>query len=143
MKHTFMVLVLAAIVGTTAITSATAAEPSATTPAAAPSQSPLLMPLTGKDAGALPPGHPPAIPADTKLTRSGKVLQVLDSPTYTYLQVTADKGPLWLAAYKTTVTKGATVKYSEGVAMPKFHSKSLDRTFDMIVFVDTLVLVKK
>jgi hypothetical protein len=91
---------------------------------------------------ALPPSHPADFPADTQLANSGKVLEVLDSDMYTYLQVTTEKGPLWLAAYKIAVTKGATVKYSSGVLMSKFYSKSLNRTFDLIVFVDRLELAK-
>lgn len=57
---------------------------------------------------------------------------------YTYLQVTGDKGPLWLAVFKADIKKGDAVKYSSSVEMSKFHSKSLDRTFDTIIFVDSL-----
>jgi hypothetical protein len=135
-KYIFTLLALVSIANTAvaASTGSDAAKPAAASPHGG-------MP-TGKAGAALPPGHP-AIPADTKLANSGKVLEVIDSPMYTYLQVTSDKGPLWLAAYKTDVTKGATVKYSGGIAMPKFHSKSLNRTFDMVVFVDSLEQVKK
>lgn len=90
---------------------------------------------------ALPAGHVPVAtaPADIPLTRKGKVLDTLDSPTYTYLQVTGDKAPVWLAAYKVNIAKGAIVNYSDGAVMNNFHSKSLNRTFDMIVFVDRIV----
>ncbi len=106
--------------------------------------------------GAMPPGHPAlddikpeikpthAMPPDTKLINgSGKVLEVINSPTYTYLQVTGDKGPLWLVSYKIDVTKGEMVSYSDGMEMPKFHSKSLDRTFEMVYFVKSLQPAKK
>ena len=69
----------------------------------------------------MPPGHSREIPADTQLVNKGTVLEVIDTDTYTYLQVTTEKGPLWLAAYKTKVAKGATVKYSNGVAMSGFY----------------------
>jgi len=95
-----------------------------------------------KPGAGLPPGHPSTAPADIELANSGKVLEVIDSDMYTYLRVTSEKGPIWLAAYKTTVAKGATVKYSSGVAMSKFYSKALNRTFDLIVFVDRLELAK-
>lgn len=98
---------------------------------------------TAKPDAAMPPGHPTAIPADTKLVNSGKVLEVIDSSMYTYLRVTSDKGPLWLAVFKTDIVKGATVRYSSGVAMSKFYSKSLDRTFDTIIFVDSIAPKKK
>ncbi len=98
--------------------------------------------MTTTPGAALPPGHPQPIPADVELSNSGKVLDVLDSDMYTYVQVNSEKGPVWLAAYKTTIRKGATVKYSSGVAMSKFYSKALNRTFDLIVFVDRLEEVK-
>lgn len=81
---------------------------------------------------AMPAGHMAIIPASTQLTRKGTVLEVIDSPMYTYLKVTGDKTPVWLAAYKADI-----VNYSDGVAMNNFHSKSLNRTFDVIVFVDS------
>jgi hypothetical protein len=90
---------------------------------------------------ALPSAQPAVIADNAKVANIGKVLEVIDSPMYTYLKVTSDTGTLWLAAYKTDITKGATVKYSNGVAMHKFYSKALNRTFDMIVFVDSLELV--
>ena len=98
------------------------------------------MPLGGK--GAMPADHPAAIPADTNLINSAKVLEVIDSPTYIYLKVNSEKGPVWLAAYRTKVTKGATVKFSDGMAMQKFYSKTLNRTFDTIIFVDSLKVEK-
>ncbi len=91
---------------------------------------------------ALPLGHPNTIPADIQLVNTGKVLEVLDTDVYTFLQVTTEKDPLWLAAHKVEITKGATVKYSTGVVMSRFHSKALKRTFDLIVFVDSLEQVK-
>jgi hypothetical protein len=87
---------------------------------------------------ALPPGHVPvaAAQADIPLTRKGKVLEVVDSPMYTYLRVSGDKEPVWLAAYKNNIAKGAAVNYSDGVVMSNFHSKTLNRTFEAIMFVD-------
>lgn len=62
-----------------------------------------------------------------EVKNSGKVLEVLDSDMCTYVQVTSEKGVLWLAAYKTGVTKGATVRYSGGIGMPIFFSKAFNR----------------
>jgi hypothetical protein len=98
-----------------------------------------MLTMTGTG---MPPGHSREIPADTQLVNNGTVLEVIDTDTYTYLQVTTEKGPLWLAVYKTKVAKGATVKYSNGVAMSGFYSKSLNRNFDVIVFVDTIEQMK-
>lgn len=100
---------------------------------------------TAKPALNLPAGHVSitAAPDAIQLTRKGKVLEVIDSPMYTYVRVTGDKDPLWLAAYKTGIAKDDVVNYSDGVAMSNFHSKSLNRTFDTIVFVDRIVPEKK
>jgi hypothetical protein len=100
--------------------------------------------MSTKPGAAMPPGHggSGSIPASTELVNSGKVLDVLDTDMYTYLQVTSEKGPMWIAVYKTEVAKGANVKFSNGVMMSKFTSKSLNRTFDQIVFIDTLKVVK-
>lgn len=136
---TIFTLLLVAIAGTAVAASPQDSDTAKPTAAA----SPHAAAPAGKTDAAMPPGHPTAIPADTKLVNSGKVLEVIDSPMYTYLQVTSDKGPLWLAVFKTDIIKGATVRYSSGVAMSKFYSKSLDRTFDTIIFVDSIAPKKK
>lgn len=136
---TIFTLLLVAIAGT-----AVAASPrDSDTAMPAAAASPHAAAPTGEADAAMPPGHPPAIPADTNLVNSGKVLEVIDSPMYTYLQVTSGKGPLWLAVFRTDIVKGAAVRYSSGVAMPRFYSKSLDRTFDTIIFVDSIAPEKK
>ena len=91
------------------------------------------------------PQQPAAAPAaaSQQLPNKGKVLEVIDTSMYTYLQVSGDKSPVWLAASKLKVAKGDTVGYSNGAAMSNFHSKSLNRTFDSILFVDKAVVLKK
>ncbi|MGA9666531.1 MAG: hypothetical protein WBQ69_08810 [Gallionella sp.] len=73
----------------------------------------------------------------------GKVLETMDASIYTYMQVTSDSGPLWIAASKTKVAKGETISYPDGAMMTNFNSKSLNRTFDKILFVDKISVVKK
>ena len=81
--------------------------------------------------------------AASQYPNSGKVLEVIDTAMYTYLQVTGDNGPVWIAASKTSIAKGATVSYSNGPVMSNFHSKTLNRTFDSIIFVDKVVPATK
>lgn len=131
MKIIFTLLALAALAGTAVAASqqdAGAAKPTAASPHAA-----------------MPAGHMPITAASVtiQLTRKGKVLEVIDSPMYTYVHVTGDKSQIWLAAYKTDIAKDDIVNYSDGVAMSNFYSKSLNRTFDTIVFVDQVVPEKK
>ena len=73
----------------------------------------------------------------------GKVLETMDASIYTYIQVSSDKGPVWIAASKTKVAKGETISYPDGAVMTNFNSKSLNRTFDKIIFVDKITVVKK
>ena len=87
------------------------------------------------------PARQPA--AASQFINKGKVLDVIDASIYTYIQVTADKAPVWLAASKTTVAKGANIRYPNGAVMNNFYSKSLNRTFDTIIFLDKIEVVKK
>lgn len=77
------------------------------------------------------------------VTQSGKVLSTINVPTYTYVEVLQGKNKLWLAALTTSVKKGDTVRFDEGMTMDNFHSKGLNRTFPKIVFVNKLVVDKK
>lgn len=70
---------------------------------------------------------------------SGKVLETMDSGGYTYLQVDTGKAQQWVAIPQTKVKVGDDVSYHDGMAMPNFTSKSLNRTFDSIVFSAGLV----
>lgn len=81
--------------------------------------------------------------AATQYANKGKVLEVIDSnPMYTYMQVSTDKGPLWLAASKTKVAKGQTIGFGGGAVMTNFYSKGLNRTFDTIIFLDRVEVLK-
>ena len=137
MNKLFLLMALVSVSGIAVAATGDSRAPAITEPATSPHGGMLTKPGAG-----LPSGHPGSIPADTNLVNSGKVLEVLDTDMYTYLQVTSEKGPLWLSVYKTNVSKGATVKYSNGIAMSQFYSKALKRTFDIIVFVDAIEQVR-
>jgi len=68
----------------------------------------------------------------------GKVVDAMDVADYTYVQFAHGKEKFWLATSKTKVKKGDSVSFSDPQTMQKFHSKSLNRTFDQIYFVTTL-----
>ena len=42
----------------------------------------------------------------------------------------------WVATSKTEVKAGDVLYYDEALQMTNFHSKELDRTFDVIYFVN-------
>jgi hypothetical protein len=79
----------------------------------------------------------------SQYANTGKVLETMDASIYTYVQVTGANGPVWIAASKTPVTKGSTISYPDGAVMTNFTSKSMNRTFDKIIFVDKIKVEKK
>lgn len=115
----------------------------------------------------LPPGHPSVAPqaaapqtvtgipvggdphAGLKLKEmaagtghKGKVLQTMDAGSYIYVEVEEKGKKLWVAAIRVKVAKGDTVEFPDSPPMEKFHSKTLNRTFDKILFVESLRVVK-
>ena len=89
-------------------------------------------------AGAAPGGDPHAglkpqeIPAGAG--HKGKVLQTMDSGGYTYLEVEENGQKLWVAVMETKLKVGDTVEFPDSQPMVNFQSKSLNRTFDKIIF---------
>ncbi len=81
--------------------------------------------------------------ADDQMPRKGKVLNSMDASIYTYIEVDEKGKKVWLAAPTVAVKKGDTIRFSDGAVMSNFHSKSLNRTFESIVFVGKAEVVKK
>lgn len=65
---------------------------------------------------------------------SGKVVETMDSGGYTYALLDKDGKQTWVAVPKTKVEKGANMSFQPGVEMENFTSKTLNRTFDKIIF---------
>jgi len=105
----------------------------------------LALVAVAGTAGAAPQSDTAVIhlAAASQFPNKGKVLEVIDTSMYTYLQVATDKGAIWLAASKTSVAKGATIGYPDGAVMTNFYSKSLNRTFETIIFLDKVEVLKK
>ncbi len=70
----------------------------------------------------------------TGLTVKGKVLDTINAGAYTYLQVQAAQGPVWIAIPQAKVEKGQEVTVQNGMEMKNFKSKILKRTFASIIF---------
>ena len=118
-----------------------AVEPKAAEPQAAP-QATAPHPPIGAPSG----GDPHAnlrlkeIPAGTG--HRGKVLQVMEAGSYTYLEVEEKGQKIWIAALKTKLSKGDIVEFPDSKPMEKFESKTLKRTFDKIIFAESIKVVK-
>lgn len=81
----------------------------------------------------------PAVP-ESAPGKSGKVLETMDAAGYTYVQVDTGSEKIWAAAPQFAVKVGDDVVVPEGMPMPDYHSKTLDRTFDMVYFVPSILV---
>jgi hypothetical protein len=68
----------------------------------------------------------------------GKVLETMNAGNYVYARVSTPGGEKWLAGPKSELRVGDVVEWRPGSEMKNFASKTLDRTFDSIWFVDRI-----
>ena len=101
-------------------------------------------------AQSLPSGHPPVNlkneakgAAEAPLPQKAKVLNSIDAAQYTYLEVTQNKKTLWLAGTTVKVKKGDVIRFDDGMVMKDFHSKTLNRTFPAVTFVNRVVVTNE
>lgn len=64
----------------------------------------------------------------------GTVAETMNAAGYTYVLIKTEQEDVWLAVPKTDVMVGDLVQASQGMAMPNFESKSLNRTFEVVYF---------
>ena len=93
----------------------------------------------------LPPGHPainPASPSsNAELAQKATVISSQDVPQFTYLEVKQGDQTRWLAASTIAVKKGDVIQFDNGSTMTNFTSKTLNRTFPSITFVNRVTVV--
>lgn len=65
---------------------------------------------------------------------SGEVVEVRDVDAYSYLKLKTAQGEVWAAVTKAPVKTGSKVTVGNASVMTGFASKSLNKTFDYIVF---------
>jgi hypothetical protein len=80
----------------------------------------------------------PPVPAGS----AGVVLQVLNGGGYTYLEVETEEAATWIAADGMEVTEGDRVVWGGASVMRQFTSSTLNRTFDEILFVTYVEVIK-
>ena len=82
-----------------------------------------------------PQAQPAATPAAAPSgTVAGTIVETMDSGGYTYMKIKTASGEQWVATQQTPVKKGQNVTVLAQMTAEKFHSSTLDRTFDPIVF---------
>ena len=84
---------------------------------------------------------PSQAPAAPQLAAgSGKVVQKLDASRYTYIRLDDGAGnETWAAVPKTKLEIGEQIALKGGTVMRNFNSKTLNRTFDSIIFATGVI----
>jgi len=80
----------------------------------------------------------PVLPAAAAGPVTGTVAETMESGGYVYIRL---ENGTWIAANIFAVSAGDKIQYDGAMEMSNFHSTSLDRTFDSILFVSSAGLV--
>jgi hypothetical protein len=70
---------------------------------------------------------------------SGTVVETMNAAGYTYVQVDSGTEKVWAAAPAFTVAVGDSVVVPDGMPMHNYHSKTLNRDFPVVYFVDSVL----
>jgi len=101
----------------------------------APVAAPPLAEAPPAAAHAAPPAAAHAAPGQGgQDVIRGTVTETMNSAGYTYLLIDSGSGPVWAAASEMTVAVGDQVEVAGGSMMANFTSRTLDRTFEQILF---------
>jgi hypothetical protein len=99
----------------------------------------LILPLQVSRA-ADPAPAPTAENAPEANGFSGKVVDTIATPEYTYVQVDTGEKKVWAATPRLAVKVGDQVSVGPGLPMPDYHSKTLNRTFDVVYFTGNVTV---
>lgn len=76
-----------------------------------------------------------AAAADNNNTYSGAVIETMNSGGYTYARIDTGSEKVWAAGPKTAIKVGDKVTITRQMPMANYHSKSLNRDFNVLYFV--------
>lgn len=76
-----------------------------------------------------------AMPTNAKVF---EVTEVIQANSYSYLKVKENMAERWVAVSKQEINVGDVYYYDDALQMANFTSKDLDRTFDVIYFVNQI-----
>jgi len=93
-----------------------------------------------KNSGAAAPAKTP-MRAPTGPAQQGKVIEMTSGSGYSYLLLNAGGQEYWIAGTQVSAKVGDVVSYVENVTMVNFTSKTLNKTFDKIVFASSVKVV--
>lgn len=87
-----------------------------------------------------PKAEPAKAPPQQAAGWTGTVVETADAAGYTYVQVDTGSEKIWAAAPKFNVKVGDEVVVPQGMAMENYHSKTLERDFPVVYFVDSVMV---
>lgn len=70
----------------------------------------------------------------------GKVAEAMNAAGYTYFLVDTGSRKVWVAATEFSVKPGDRVTVNDGMPMNNYHSKTLNRTFDVVYFTGSVAV---
>ncbi|HEX2962613.1 MAG: hypothetical protein ACM3UR_05955 [Bacteroidota bacterium] len=74
-------------------------------------------------------------PVSAQGVHTGKVIDKINASNYSYLQLEENGNTYWIAAPQMQIEKGETVQFAKSMEMKNFHSETLNRTWETILFV--------
>ena len=77
-------------------------------------------------------------PKPKAIAHTATVLETMSSAGYTYIRVEEKGKTFWIALPETQVSVGEVISFYEQMLMENFTSRSLNRTFDRILFVEAI-----
>ena len=92
--------------------------------------------VSSKSVSEVPAGK--IAPAQQTAAHTSVVSETMDAAGYTHVKVEEDGKSYWIAGPKTELKVGDKISYVEQMWMENFPSKSLNKTFDRIMFVSTI-----
>jgi len=109
-----------------------------------PATSSPTMPLGHPSLSGNAPPHAPAEmqQAASGTVLSGKVVETMDAGGYTYVCLDKEGKKTWAAVPTTKIKVGDEIELAPGPEMKQFSSKTLNRTFESIIFSSGLVTKK-
>jgi len=95
-------------------------------PSSQPEEDGQAIPAHGMDGG--------GTPAESADLLKGTILERIDADRYSYLHLSTESGEIWAAVLQVDVQVGDEVTIVNPMPMDGWESKTLNRTFDKIVF---------
>lgn len=117
-----------------------------------PSADPFVPAPKSPAASSSPEGHLPiktmnqleTINAAPKVEQQQQatVVSTIDIPQFTYLEISQNQQTRWLATGTVLAKKGDVIQFDSGSTIENFKSKTLNRTFPSMSFVNKVTIIK-